>query len=119
MDVTDRDREIAITILEQLGGGSMLRRLLGPISTVAMKRGVSIRGIDASDIGRVDIVLTPYDVYEVRAFRRGAALDAEPVSVVDEVYVDVLHDVLERATGLTWRMPRIAFGAGYSHPSMG
>lgn len=119
MDVTERDREIAITILEQLGGGDMLRRLLGPITTVAINRGVSIRGIDAGETGRVDIVLTPYDVYEVRVFPRGAPRDAAPGSVHDEVYVDVLHEVLECATGLTWRMPRIAFSAGYSHPSMG
>jgi hypothetical protein len=95
---------IAETIREQLGRGSLF--MVGAKQLVAEERALRFRIMrNAKGITHVRIELASDDTYIVELLTvRGAKVRS---TTVNGVYVDALHDTLERETGLAWRMPRV------------
>lgn len=99
--------EVAETIRQQLGPVALA--LLGASNLVATTNetrendGLMFRvGRNAKGVSKLVIRLDPSDTYTVQAWRlRGA--DPTLLEEVSDVYVDSLHDVIERLTGLYTR----------------
>lgn len=100
----DRNREIAKTIMDQLGKGTLF--MLGAKDFIAIENGLlfSIRGSHKAN--RIRITLMPSDIYKME-FIRVRALKHNPVKTFEDVYFDQLHELIEQVTGLCTRMPRI------------
>jgi len=95
------------TILDQLGGGFV--RMTGAKQFVALESGLSMRlGRNAKSVSHLTIELTPADTYTVRFIRvRGAKCTT--LAEHEDVYADMLHDLIRTETGLETRMPKIVF----------
>lgn len=116
----DDRKEVARTILEQLGGNGFVL-MVGAKHLTAIEGGLSFKlpsNFAKDGINHVEVILTPMDVYTVKFMRvriqRGedGNIDLDrSVKIVDvheDVYADSLRDVFERVTGLATRMPRFA-----------
>lgn len=100
------NREIADTILEQLGGSGRLSLMTGASNYVAIEDGVRFslpRTITLKGINLVEITLNGSDLYDMR-FMRYRAADCVTVSQVDDVYFDQLEEIFTQVTGLLTRL---------------
>lgn len=94
--------EVANTIREQLG--RMALAMIGARDLVGTSDSLAFRiGRNAKAINKLVIRLDPSDTYTVQAWRlRGT--NAILVEEMSDVYCDMLHDVIERLTGLYTRL---------------
>jgi hypothetical protein len=87
-------------ILQQLGG-RRFAAMTGAFNFTQHEKTLTFklpRGVK-DNINCVQITLAPSDTYTVKFLRiRGTRVDT--VSTHDDIYVDVLHDLFTRATGL-------------------
>lgn len=96
--------EIAETIRQQLGSGSLF--MVGAKQLVAEERALRFRIMrNEKGITHVRIELAADDTYTVELITVRCAKFRS--TAINGVYVDSLHETLERETGLTWRMPRV------------
>jgi len=101
MTQQEYNRQIAETILDQLGGQRFII-MTGAKALIAIESGLQFklpsklthRGIDT-----VRITLTPMDVYHVE-FRKIRKLAYSVIESVDGVYCDQLQEVFTEKTGL-------------------
>lgn len=97
------------TIANQLGRSTLA--MLGARNLVAIENGLqfSIGSGAKNGINKIVIKLTPADDYTVEFWRIKKA-DFEMISSHDGIYVDGLHECIQRHTGMETRMPRIVRG---------
>jgi hypothetical protein len=95
------DLTVANTILEQLGGGGRLKAMIGAYNFVGSENDLSFRFKCRAKNGSncVRVILTPMDVYRVE-FLSVRAGKVRLKEVREDIYCDVLREVIERATGL-------------------
>lgn len=96
---------VAKTILEQLGGGRFMA-MCGVKNFVGSEDGLSFSlPKKYNGINKVQIKLTPADLYEVTFYFFSAkTLECKVVKKVDDVYCDMLQEVFTDATGLYTRL---------------
>lgn len=90
-------REIAGTILQQLGG-NVFKLMTGAHGFRVIERGMSFElhaDYPESKVDRVEVRLTPDDMYELSFFKEG-----QEVQTVDGIFCFQLIPAFERATGL-------------------
>ena len=109
--MAERNPEIARTIIEQLGRGTLF--MLGAKNLVDHGDGLSfrIRGSKAANYVEIklDAGLDLYNV-EIKKIGRAPSFKVKDVASHKGVYADMLHELIENATGLATRMPRVHFG---------
>ena len=98
--------------LEQLGGASVLRRLLG--AQVQRDKTGNILYVEFPNRSRrINLVEIEYvpgrDTYDVRIGYVSLRVPKKVKHSFDDIYGDQLVDICERYTGLSWRMPRIVW----------
>lgn len=99
------DKQIADTIIEQLGGQQM-KAMTGARDFVICKNGVQFklpRHFAKSGINRVQIVLDPGDAYTV-TFNKWSRAGLKKIAEFDNTYCDQLQGLFEEVTGLKVRM---------------
>lgn len=107
LDNKIRDMEIATEIIRQLGGFSVLKIMTGAYNFIALKRGVSFR-LKHPPANYVKIELTGADLYNIEVGRiRGTKYTM--VDNIQGAYSEQMKPFLEKATGLTFTMPRVIF----------
>lgn len=95
--MTSTNLTVAKTILEQLGGMGMLKMMIGAKDFAADDKSVTFKiGKNAKAVRALRITLEPTDTYSVGIFGNGWKLRKE----INDVYVDVLRETLERETGM-------------------
>ena len=107
-------KEIAQTILHQLGGNAFLK-MTGAKMLVALKSGLQFnlpgRGFCKQSINRVEVILDPSDTYTIRFCRaRRSMKQGFILKIVEErsgVYAEDLARIFRETTGLETRMPRV------------
>jgi hypothetical protein len=93
-----RNKEIAQTILQQLGGAGRLRMMTGAYNFIAIEYGVSFR-IKNPRANFIKITLTPMDLYDLEIGRvRGTTYKV--IAKHEGVYNDMLKPLIEKATGM-------------------
>ena len=100
---TERNREIATIIAEQMGGTNRLTMFTGAYNFAAIDNGLMFRmpgkGLAKDSINVVRVTLTPMDEYDMEFLRlRGTTL--KEIRAYRGVYCDQLMDLFEEATGL-------------------
>ena len=98
---TERDKNIATTILNQLGGQRRLVMFLGAYNFVLEPYGVAfkIKSKGYSKVNYIKIVLTPMDVYDV-TYGRIYGTNYSIVSEDKGIYNDMLKDSIESNTNM-------------------
>lgn len=104
IEAAKQRREIAETILEQLGGGHFCA-MVGANRLTTLESGLCFHiGRNSKAVNVVEIKLLPSDTYEVRFYGRQSKLK----KTVTEVYCDELQSVFEENTGMVASMfPRV------------
>lgn len=93
-----RNKEIAQTILQQLGGAGRLVAMTGAYNFIAIDYGVSFR-IKNPRANFIKITLTPMDLYDLEIGRvRGTTYKV--IAKHEGVYNDMLKPLIEKATGM-------------------
>lgn len=109
MSTLDRNKEIAETIVQQIGNRSFY--MIGAKQFVVRECGLSFCLMrNPKKATFILIQLTPYDDYKITTVRRrkhAGKISDEIIGECDGVYVEELHSTLEDMTGLSFRMPRI------------
>lgn len=100
---TDRNMQIASTIIEQMGGLRRIAMFTGAYEFTACKNGVFFRipgkGFAKDSINLVTIILTPRDEYDMTFSRiRGGKI--KEIKKYEGVYYDMLVDLFQKTTGL-------------------
>lgn len=99
----DRNKEIALTIAQQMGGTRRLNMFTGADHFIAIDRGLTFRipgkNFSKDSINVITITLTPLDEYTM-VFSRLRALKMTEVVRYEGVYCDQLIPLFEEATGL-------------------
>jgi len=95
---TDTNREIAQTILDQMGGMGTLRVFVGAKRFTIVENGVRfwVTAKAAKAIKIVEVTLDPNDTYNVKFMGRTFAVKDS----TDGAYAEDLMDIFERATKL-------------------
>ncbi len=110
--MTDRNVEVAQTIVRQLGGAL---RMMGGKDLTATENGLKFKIMrNSSGITHIRITLTPADTYTVeftKVRRSGFDYKVTPVATDEDIYAEQLHDCIERHTKLATRMPRVFIAA--------
>jgi hypothetical protein len=104
----EKNKEIADTIISQLGGYGALNCMIGVDSTLPIENGVRLMfkiKID-SGINGFEIVLNNSDLYDVK-FIKATASKTTVVSENKGLYFDMLRAQIEETTGLSLIVPRI------------
>ncbi len=92
---------VAETILEQLGGASRLRAMIGAADFVGDTNSLQFRFRKGRNgATRAIVTLDPSDTYTVRFCHIGRGYDVQEKGTVEGVYADNLRDTFARATGL-------------------
>jgi hypothetical protein len=85
--------------------------MLGAKDFVGSENSLTFRiGRNAKSVSHLVITLMPSDTYEVKALRvrrQQGVPTVKTLGVVDDVYVDSLHQVIESLTGMATSIPRI------------
>ena len=99
MTATER-KEIAMTILNQLGGIGTLVMMTGAKDFVTLESGVQFKiGKNATSANLIRIELTPADTYTLKIMRvRGTTVST--MAQYEDVYADSLGDLITTFTGL-------------------
>lgn len=99
---------VAQTIANQLGGAL---QMIGARNLMALEDGLqfSIMNGAHNGINKIVIKLDPSDTYRVEFWKIGRAPKflCTKISEHEDIYVDALHDLIERQTGLSVRIPRV------------
>lgn len=101
----ERRKEIANTIIHQLGGGMFLR-LTGAKNFCALESGVSFKlpsRFAKDGINHIEIVLNSSDTYDLKFERiiiRKGNIIRKVLSEISGVYCDQLVDIFESETAL-------------------
>lgn len=113
-------RDVALTIVEQLGGVESLRLMLGASIQLeldydpALGAGLLVTGIDMTEVGgratAFRVRLAPSDTYDVEVFE-GAKGNLALIDSVDDIYSDMLIECVERRTGYSLTSPFRPSGA--------
>ena len=103
--MTDYRKEIAETILAQMGGGRVLRMMLGSehIGDSENKEGESWLAFDCKGSEKANhcaVYLTPLDVYRVEFYK-----GLEKVETFTDIYADQLVTTFRMFTGLELSIP--------------
>ena len=88
---------VAETIRAQLGGRALY--MLGAKDLVGSENALQFTIRGSRKVSKIRIELTPADTYTVR-FYRGRGLNLKEIASVEDVYVDSLHQTIEKHTGL-------------------
>ena len=92
------DHHVAKTIQQQIGHRAFV--MLGAKKFVAKKDGLIFRiGRNDKKVNMIEITLTPSDTYSVR-FLYARGLKMTERSSFDDVYVGMLHELIESETGM-------------------
>lgn len=108
--------QVAHTIIAQLGGPRTLRMMIGAQLTALDANDGRLGGVlmqipshlPRPRCNRIQIELAPNDTYTVTLFdvrRSGGALNVKVVAKAEDVYCDMLREVVEDRTGLILRNP--------------
>lgn len=95
-------KQIADTIAEQLGGYSVLYKMIGARNFAYTESGLSFRVLAGRKISHISITLNGMDTYDMILFNRN-----KPVKVFNGLYADNLIEAIENYSGLSLRMPKI------------
>lgn len=100
--------EVAMTILQQMGGARRLQMMLGVKQFVTSANGVSFQfpNKERSKGNAVRITLDPDDTYTVEFFNASKA-GAKIIRKLEGVYADMLVDIFEHQTGWYLRMASV------------
>jgi hypothetical protein len=94
------NKEIASTIIAQLGGQGRLSAMTGANSFVAIEKGLQFKiGKNAKNVNTVRIILTEQDLYNVE-FGAARGMKYTVKYSTQGAYVDMLKPLFEAATGL-------------------
>jgi hypothetical protein len=98
---------VAETIYQQLGGG----RMATMIGVSRIRHGndrliVRFKARALNGINKFEIILDPCDSYTVKLYRETAKGDTLKYET-SGIYCDQLIELLEKQTGLAFRMPKI------------
>jgi len=94
----DESMQVAKTISKQLGNKALT--MMGAKNLVAGKNDLSFRiGRNSKGVNYVKITLNSMDTYDVE-FGNIRGMNYKIKKAVDGVYVDNLHDVIEKNTGM-------------------
>ncbi|NDD54808.1 hypothetical protein EBZ39_13255 [bacterium] len=97
--MSNRNAEIAKTILQQLGG-NMFTTMTGSRDFAAVPDDLTFKiGRNAKGVTHVTILLTPADLYKME-FIRVRGMSAKVVSTHDDIFADQMGDIIELETGL-------------------
>lgn len=94
----ERDREIADTILKQLGGINRLEVMTGAYNFLIHPNGVSFR-LKSRKANYVKIILTSKDLYDVE-IGKVSGLNYKVVNEGKDLYADMLIGFIEKNTGM-------------------
>jgi len=108
---TTENKEIANTIVQQMGGRA-LNVMAGAKRFTITDKGLKFSlpsGFAKNGINQVQVDLTPEDTYKVKFNKIGRApnFTATEVSTHDNIYAEDLTSLFEKETGLTLSMPKI------------
>ncbi len=95
---SERNKEIASTIINQLGGFGKLKAMTGAYNFVALDNGVSFK-IKNRSANFIKIILNGKDLYDVEIGRISGA-NYKIVKQQNDVYFDELKKFIENATGM-------------------
>ena len=100
-NITNQDRQIASTILDQMGGARRIGIMIGATLFQPIGSGVSFtwKARGKQNINACTITLEPSDTYKV-SFKRIRAGQIKVIETFDDVYNDSLKELFERTTGL-------------------
>jgi hypothetical protein len=102
MLTTEEQKQVASTILQQLGGAGKVGAMIGVKHFVAGKNGeltIQFKAKALKKINCVRISLNGKDLYDVE-FIRLAKYDHKVVETKTDIYADQLKQVFEQTTGL-------------------
>lgn len=103
------DMTVANTIRTQIGAVAFF--MMGTKQWAGDENSLSFPIKGCAKYTHIRITLEPTGTYQVDFIKVGRAHKYHPLKVttdtVEGVYVDVLHDLISRRTGLALRMPRI------------
>lgn len=117
MKPTEQHVQIAATILDQMGGRSMVMmtgtRYMNLVKDDQGNPGVEFRlpktpGFAKDSINSFRVILTPADLYDL-SFARVVDGEATVVATFDGIYADQMPELFRETTGLETRPP---FGMG-------
>lgn len=94
----ERNREIASTIINQLGGMGKLNAMTGAYNFVAVENGVSFK-IKNRSANYIKIVLNGKDLYDVE-IGRISGTNYKIIKKQEDVYVEDLKKLIEDSTGM-------------------
>ena len=103
MDNQERNKEIAATIIAQMGGARNLQLMLSAFNFVAIENGVEFRFKGSRKANHVRIVLTPMDEYDM-TINQIRAFELKECKSFKGIYCDQLQECFEEFTGLYCRL---------------
>lgn len=95
--------EIAKTIIAQMGGMGKIKAMTGATNFVSTNKGVMFSFKGSKVANKVDISLTPLDLYDVKFYKinmKNLEKSIIPVEEIEGVYNDMLVEIFEKTTGL-------------------
>ena len=105
--VADRNYEIAVTIIEQMGGMQKLQTMVSARNLVAIDYGLQFNFFGNRKINQLVVRLDPMDTYTVEFWKiYGLKIGKAPkmVSSYDGIYFDMIITLFEKETGLCLRL---------------
>tara|TARA_R100000781_G_scaffold85056_1_gene52367 strand:+ start:93 stop:407 length:315 start_codon:yes stop_codon:yes gene_type:complete len=94
----ETQKEIAITILKQMGGVNKLKRFTGAYNFGLRKNGVAFQ-IRNRKVNTIIIDLNGKDLYDMK-FVRIRGIDHKTIKEYNDIYFDQLIPLFEEATGM-------------------
>jgi hypothetical protein len=102
---TEKQLEVANEIRRQLGPVAL--RMVGASNLYALENGLQFDIKGSKQANRIQITLTPADLYDVRALKMGGpktGFEIKKDETESGIYADDLRRILESMTGLYWTM---------------
>lgn len=103
MTTNDEKMEIAKTIIQQMGGDTKLRVMIGAKDILALDSGVQFSFKGSKISNKVVIELTQDDLYAMVFYKinmQNIDKSMIPVKIFEGVYNDMLIPIFEETTGL-------------------
>lgn len=100
-----KNHEIAREIIRQIGRPAFF--MMGAQNLMADESAITFRIRGSRKYNHVRIELNGSDLYDI-TFTRIRALKIAAQDVIEDVYVESLHDVISYHTGLALALPRFA-----------
>lgn len=102
--MSNTNMEVANTIRDQIGHRALF--MLGASNLLGTENSLEFKiGRNAKGVTHIKITLDPSDTYTVEFAKRRMnhktfVLDVKVLAKIDDVYVDMLHSVIEEYTGM-------------------